>query len=210
MSLIQFDNYLVDFSRLEAIEATGCKCRITEVEKWALSLLDLPSVCEPQYYGRSKRGKIESLHLDQIHSPGLSPLAFALCACTFVCMLRSNSILDGITLPRATTPARYTAYADDISTLVTSSAEDGEFGREIQTYETVTGAMINRDKSVGWGLVRGKFVLSWTPSVGGTKESFLEEDVRDARYVHLPLILSVLLLLSTYLSDLVRALFCLL
>lgn len=99
--------------------------------------------------------------------------------------------------------ARYTAYADDISTLVTSSAEDGEFGREIQTYETVTGAMINRDKSVGWGIVRGKFVLS----VGGTKESFLEGEVRDARYVHLPLILSVLLLLSTYLGDLMRALF---
>ena len=45
--------------------------------------------------------------------------------------------------------ARYTAYADDVSVLVTSSAEVEEVSKEIGRYEAVTGAKINREKSVG-------------------------------------------------------------
>ena len=45
--------------------------------------------------------------------------------------------------------ATYTAYADDVSVLVTSSAEVEDVSKEIGRYEAVTGAKINRENSVG-------------------------------------------------------------
>ena len=42
--------------------------------------------------------------------------------------------------------ARYIEYADDVSVLITSSAEVDEGSEEIRRYEVVTGAKINREK----------------------------------------------------------------
>ena len=67
----------------------------------------------------------------------------------FLCKLKVNRVLSGLTLPGASEVARYTAYADDVSVLVTSSAEVEEVSKEIGRYEAVTGAKINREKSVG-------------------------------------------------------------
>ena len=44
--------------------------------------------------------------------------------------------------------ARYTAYADDVSVLVTRSVEVVKVNKEIRRYEIVTGAKINRKNSV--------------------------------------------------------------
>lgn len=44
--------------------------------------LDWPFVCKPQCHGESEWSKIKAHHLDQIHLPGLSPLALVLYACT--------------------------------------------------------------------------------------------------------------------------------
>ncbi len=41
----------------------------------------------------------------------------------FLRKLKANPVLRGLTLPGASQVARYTAYADDVSVLVTSSAE---------------------------------------------------------------------------------------
>ena len=79
----------------------------------------------------------------------LLPLLYILALEPFLCKLRANPVLHGLTLPDATTTARYTAYADDVTLLVTSSAEVEEVSKEIGRYETVTGARINREKSVG-------------------------------------------------------------
>ena len=77
------------------------------------------------------------------------PLSPILALEPFLRKLKANPALLGLTLPAASEVARYTAYADDVSVLVTSSAEVEEVSKEIGRYEDVTGAKINREKSVG-------------------------------------------------------------
>ena len=79
----------------------------------------------------------------------LSPMLYILALEPFLRRLKANPVLRGLTLPGASEVARYTAYADDVSVLVTSSAEVEEVSKEIGRYEAVTGAKINREKSVG-------------------------------------------------------------
>ena len=79
----------------------------------------------------------------------LSPMLYVLALEPFLLKLRANPVLRGITLPGASVLARYTAYADDVSLLVTSISEIEEVQKEIGRYEEVTGARINREKSVG-------------------------------------------------------------
>ena len=67
----------------------------------------------------------------------------------FLRKLRVNPVLRGITLPGADAQVKYSAYADDVTVLVTSNAEISVVGAEIRLYETVTGAKINCDKSSG-------------------------------------------------------------
>lgn len=55
-------------------------------------------------------------------------------------------------------PVRYSAYADDISVIVSSSAAIDEVNRETKEYETVTRAKTSRDVSVSLGLGVWKIV----------------------------------------------------
>ncbi len=59
----------------------------------------------------------------------------------FLRKLKANVALRSLTLPGSSEVARYTAYADDVSVLVTS--------KDIERYESVARAKINREKSVG-------------------------------------------------------------
>ena len=77
----------------------------------------------------------------------LSPMLYILALEPF--LLKANSALRCLTLPGSREVARYTAYADDVSVLVMSSAEVEEVSKEIGRYEAVTGAKIDREKSVG-------------------------------------------------------------
>ena len=79
----------------------------------------------------------------------LSPMLYILVLEPFLRRIKANPVLRGLTLPGTSEVARYTAYADDVSVLVTSSAEVEEVSKEIGRYEAVTGAKINREKSVG-------------------------------------------------------------
>ena len=79
----------------------------------------------------------------------LSPMLYILALEPFLRKLKANQALLGLTLPGASEVARYTAYANDVSVLVTSSAEVEEVSKEIGRYEAVTGTRINREKSVG-------------------------------------------------------------
>ena len=79
----------------------------------------------------------------------LSPMLYILALELFLHRKKANPVLRGLTLPGTSEVARYTAYADDVSVLVTSSAEVEEVSKEIGRYEAVTGAKINREKSVG-------------------------------------------------------------
>ena len=79
----------------------------------------------------------------------LSPMLYILALEPFLRKLKANPALRGLRLPGTSEVARYTAYADDVSVLVTSSAEVEEVSKEIGRYEAVTGAKINREKSVG-------------------------------------------------------------
>ena len=78
----------------------------------------------------------------------LSPMLYILALEPFLRKLKANPALRGLTLPGSSEVARHTAYAD-VSVLVTSSAEVEEVSKEIGRYEAVTGAKINREKSVG-------------------------------------------------------------
>lgn len=79
----------------------------------------------------------------------------------FLCKLKTDLVLCEIFLPGATTLAKYSAYTDDVSILVSSRARIDEVSKEIRGYETVTGAKINCDKSVGlWlGVWKGVSLL---------------------------------------------------
>ena len=78
----------------------------------------------------------------------LSPMLYILALEPFLRKLKANPALCSLTLPGSSEEARYTAYAD-VSMLVMSSAEVEEVSKEIGRYEAVTGAKINREKSVG-------------------------------------------------------------
>lgn len=60
-----------------------------------------------------------------------------------------NLVFGGITLPGSAISARYSVYADDVSTLVTNSTEIDEVGREIRSYETVTGPWLTAISRLG-------------------------------------------------------------
>lgn len=96
-------------------------------------------------------GKTEALHLVQIYLLELPPITLALCACNraFPVQVETNLVLGGIILPDATISARCTTYANNVFMLVTSSVEIDKFGKEMQTYEIITGMKISSDKSVG-------------------------------------------------------------
>ena len=79
----------------------------------------------------------------------LSTMLYILALEPFLRGLKENPALRGLTLPGSSKVARYTAYADDVIVLVTSSAEVEEVSKEIGRYEAVTGIKINREKSVG-------------------------------------------------------------
>ena len=67
----------------------------------------------------------------------------------FLRKLRANLVQHSITLPGASTTARYSTYGDDVSILETSSAEMEKVSKEIKRYEDVTGTKINHKTSVG-------------------------------------------------------------
>ena len=79
----------------------------------------------------------------------LSPMLYIFALEPFLRKRKANPALRGLTLPGSSEVAMYTAYTDDVSVLVTSSAEVEEMSKEIGRYEAVTGAKINREKSVG-------------------------------------------------------------
>ena len=67
--------------------------------------------------------------------------------------LTSCKGLDGmvpVVLHTSSEVARYTAHADDVRGLVTSSAKVEEVSKDIGRYEAVTGTKINCEKSVGF------------------------------------------------------------
>ena len=74
----------------------------------------------------------------------LSPMLYILALEPFLRRLKANPVLRGLALPGACQVARYTAYTDDVSVLVTSSAEVEEVSKEIGRYEAVTGAKIKK------------------------------------------------------------------
>ena len=66
----------------------------------------------------------------------------------FLSSLRETLVLLGLTLSSASIEAKYTAYLDDVSVLVTSSAEIVEVSKEIRRYAVASGAKINYKKSI--------------------------------------------------------------
>ena len=60
----------------------------------------------------------------------------------------ANAVFGVLTQPDATTTATYSAYADDISVHVTSSAKVEEISKEIGRYEALSRAKVNLDWSV--------------------------------------------------------------
>lgn len=57
------------------------------------------------------------------------PLLYVLALRPYLSRLKENPVLSGITLPGATISVRYTAYVDDVSMLVTSTAGIHKFER---------------------------------------------------------------------------------
>ena len=68
---------------------------------------------------------------------------------SFLHELKANPVLHGLMLPDSTEVVRYTAYTDDITMLVMSSAKVVEVSKEIRRYEVVMGAKTNHAKSIG-------------------------------------------------------------
>ena len=56
----------------------------------------------------------------------------------FLRRLKANPVLRGLTLPRSSEIARYTAYTDDVGMFITSSSEVEKVSKEIGRYEAVT------------------------------------------------------------------------
>ena len=59
-----------------------------------------------------------------------------------------NPVQWGITLSGAIITANYSAYAEDVSVLVTSSTNFEEVSKKIDKYKSVSGAKTNSKKSV--------------------------------------------------------------
>ena len=78
-----------------------------------------------------------------------SPMLYIFVLKPFLHKLRTNLVLCSLTLLGAITMTRYSIYADDVSVLVTSSAEVKEVSKEIRRYEGVLGIKIKCEKSVG-------------------------------------------------------------
>ena len=83
------------------------------------------------------------------HDCPLLPILYILALEPFLCKLEANPALRGLMSPGSSEVARYTAYADIVCVLVTSSAEVDEVSKEIGRYAIVIGAKINPEKSVG-------------------------------------------------------------
>ena len=79
----------------------------------------------------------------------LSPMLYILALEPFLCKLKANPALGGLMLPGSSEIVRYTAYADNVSVLLTSNAKVEEVSKEIGRYEAVTGTKIDRKKSIG-------------------------------------------------------------
>ena len=78
----------------------------------------------------------------------LSPMLHILAFEPFLRKIKANPVLHSLTLPGSSEVAKYTAYTDDVSMLVMSSAKVEEVSNEIGRYKAVAGAKINRKKSV--------------------------------------------------------------
>ena len=72
----------------------------------------------------------------------LSPLLYIVALEPFLQKLKVKPALRSLTLPGSREVARYTAYADYVSVLVTSIAEVEKVSQEIGRYEAVTGAKV--------------------------------------------------------------------
>ena len=85
------------------------------------------------------------------------PMLYILALEPFLRKLKANPVLCSLMLPGSSEVVRYTAYADNVSMLVMSSAEVEEVSKEIGRYEAVAGAKINHEKSVSLrlGLSKG-------------------------------------------------------
>ena len=94
-----------------------------------------------------------------------SPLLYILALEPFLRKLKANPALRGLTLSGTSEVAWYTAYADDVSVLVTSSAKVEEVSKEIGRYE---GAKITVKSPSVCCRVRGRAVLFPAPSFGRT------------------------------------------
>ena len=121
----------------------------------------------------------------------LSPMLYILALEPFLRRIKANPVLRGLTLPGASEVARYTAFADDVSVLVTSSAEVEEVSKEIGRYEAVTGAKINREKSVGLRLGSWKGCALPGPFTWKNGPSFQVKGPGRAQPFHEPKILGV-------------------
>ena len=117
----------------------------------SLSQLDSSPLCVPRCDGGSERGQVETLHLNSLDSPWfpLLPMLYVLALELFLRELKVNPVLRDLISPYSTEVARYTAYPDGVSVLVTRSAEVVEVSKEIGRHEVVTGSKINCEKSVG-------------------------------------------------------------
>ena len=81
----------------------------------------------------------------------------------------TRSIHQGcLLLPGSSELARYTAYADDVSVLLTSSVEVDEVSKEIGTMKSWQGPRLTAKSPSVCGWVRGKSMLFLVPSFGGT------------------------------------------
>lgn len=62
-------------------------------------------------------------------------------------------------------------HQSHVDYIVISTAKIGKDGREIQTFETITVAKINCNKSVGMQLCSWKVLPPWVPSVEWTSHA---------------------------------------
>ena len=80
----------------------------------------------------------------------LSLMLYVLTLELFLRRFRLNPVQRGLTLPDSTEVGLYTAYADDVSVLVMSSAKVVEMSKEIRRNEVAAVAKINQEKSIGF------------------------------------------------------------
>lgn len=140
----------VDLHFLEVVLST-VKCKPC-FHSW-ICLLYASLIVMVEVNGVKLKIFILSKSIHQSHP--LLPLLYVLTLELFLCKLRVNLVLGGITLPGAVT------YVNDIFTLVMSIAKIDKVRREIWTYETETGVTINCDKLVRLKLVSWNLLQLW-------------------------------------------------